>query len=393
MNRRDFLNSAVALPLAGLIAPGQNRPAGYRACVIGDSGRGGYGHDLHLVWRLHPNVEVVGLADPDADGRRRRAAEAGAPRSYADYREMLATEKPDLVSIGPRWTVNHLEYVLACAEAGAHGLIEKPLAVDLTQADAMFEAVSGPGLKWAVAFNFRASPVVEHARRMVMEEGLIGEVLEIRSRGKEDHRAGGEDLIVLGVHVFDMMMAFLGPPRWCSASISVGGRPADPEDVKEATEPLGPVVGDRLQATFGFAGGVNGYFSSLKNRDGNLGRWGMDIYGTRGIVTIRMSQVPAVFWLPEASWAPGEKETAWRPLPGAPQPEPGASKVWHYAPIVTDLIGAIEMDRPPRFSLADGRATVEMTQAVFESHVQGGRPVSIPLSRREHPLERWSQQR
>ena len=54
-------------------------------------------------------------------------------RIYQDYREMLAKEKPDLVAVAPRWTVNHKEYLLACAEAGAHGIVEKPLTPDEEQ--------------------------------------------------------------------------------------------------------------------------------------------------------------------------------------------------------------------------------------------------------------------
>ena len=73
---------------------------------------------------------MAGLADPDESGRMKHAEDAGAARTYADYREMLGKEKPDLVSIGPRWTVRHKEYLLACTEIGAHGYLEKPIAVD-----------------------------------------------------------------------------------------------------------------------------------------------------------------------------------------------------------------------------------------------------------------------
>ena len=52
---------------------------------------------------------------------------------YRDYREMLEKEKPDLVAIGPRNTVRHKEYILACAAAGAHGYLEKPVAVDCAE--------------------------------------------------------------------------------------------------------------------------------------------------------------------------------------------------------------------------------------------------------------------
>lgn len=392
MNRRSFLGTA-AIPVSSALVRGfpvVQKTAQYRACVIGDTGHGGYGHNLHLVWGLHPDVEVVALADPDEEGRMRRAAEAGAQRTYADYRQMLEEEKPDLVSIGPRWTVNHLQYMLDCADSGAHGILEKPLAVDLVEADTIIDATEEKRLRWAIAFNYRASPIIEHTRRLLIEESLIGDILEIRSRGKEDRRAGGEDLIVLGVHIFDLMVTFLGPPHWCSSSITVGGRAAQPEDVREATEPLGPVVGTRLQATFGFRKGVNAYFSSMHNQDGNGGRWGMEIYGSKGVVTIRMTTVPEVFWWPEGSWAPSKSGEGWKLLPGMPEVIPGESRVWQYQPIVEDLIEAVTEGRRPEVSLHDARMATEMIQAVNESHIQGGVPVQIPLRRRDHPLKRWS---
>jgi len=390
MYRRDFLNFAAVGPAAPWILQSRlSKKPMYRACVIGDTGHGNYGHSQHLLWSLHPAVKVVGLADPDPKGRREHAAESGSDNTYADFREMLAREKPDLVAVGPRWTVNHRDYVIACAEVGAHGIIEKPLAVDMAEADQMLDATSSQNLKWAISFNQAASPIIQHARKVVIEDGLIGEVLEIRARGKEDRRAGAEDMIVLGCHIFDIMISFLGPPLWCTSSISEGERPASVEDVREATESLGPIVGNRIQATFGFEGAINGYFSSQKNSHGNQGRWGLDIYGTQGMVTIRTNHIARAAWLPDPSWATGKDRPAWRPLPGAPIVEPGPSEVWYYAPIVTDLIEAIEMDREPRTSLADGRAALEMTQAVFESHIQGGQPVRFPLSQRDHPLKRW----
>jgi len=360
----------------------------YRACVIGDSQQGGYGHSLHLMWGLREDVEVVGLADPDERGRKKHAAQAEAQRTYADYRTMLDKEKPDLVAIGPRWTVNHRDYLLACAEAGAHGIIEKPLTPDLAEADEAIGALEARGLKWAIAFNFRASPVIHHAKRLVFEEGLIGEILEIRGRGKEDNRAGGEDLIVLGTHSFDMMRFFLGAPEWCTADISVGGRPVTKADVREATEPLGPIVGDSIHAAFGFAGGVRGYFDSIKNPHGNQGRWGLDIYGTKGVVTIRMDSAPRVHVLPNPSWAPAGKDVGWEPLPGAPDVSFSHRHVGHYAPIIDDLMASIEEDREPSVSINAGRDALAMVQAVFAAPLHSGR-VAFPLKNRSHPLKRW----
>jgi len=358
-----------------------------RACIIGDTKMGGYGHDLHLAWAHRDDVEVVGLADPDAGGRLRHAGRAKAQRVYTDYREMLETEKPDLVTIAPRTTVRHAEYLLAAAACGAHGFMEKPMAVDLAEADAMIEAVEAKRLKWAIAFNWRTAPVIEHARRLVVEEGLIGELLEARGRGKEDHRGGGEDLIVLGVHVFDLMRFFAGDPEWCMADVAVEGRPATLADVREATEPLGPIFGDALHAVYGFPNGVRGYFAS-RQTDGNAGRWGLDLYGTKGIVIIRFETQGGTKArvLRDPAWAPGMGEAACEPLPDIPAETELAGAPDRYAAITNDLIAAIREDRAPKVSLQDGRAAHEMIQAVFAAHLRGGR-VAMPLAERAHPLK------
>ena len=49
-----------------------------------------------------PRVQIVAVADADDEGRTKALARTGAPKGYADYREMLARERPDAVAIGPR---------------------------------------------------------------------------------------------------------------------------------------------------------------------------------------------------------------------------------------------------------------------------------------------------
>jgi len=388
LNRRQFLASASAMAAAAAKAHAQGGKT-YKACIIGDSKHGGYGHYIHLAFALREDVAVVGLADPDEAGRARYAAEANAQRTYADYREMLEKERPDLVAVGPRWAVNHKDYLLACAGVGAHGLIEKPLCVDLEEADAMVDAIESKNLKWAIAFNARATPIITHLKKLLWDDHLIGTILEARGRGKEDHRAGGEDLIVLGAHVFDMMAYLMdAAPQWCFADVTHDGRPATPGDVRDPTEPLGPVVGDRIHAVYGFREGVVGHFDSMKNPDGNGGRFGLDVYGSRGVVTIRIGAVPAVYWLNESTWAPSGGEAVWKPLPDVPGFD-GEDHRKRNQPIVDDLMAAIQEDRKPAVSLQDGRVAQEMIQAVFESCVQGRR-VPVPLEKRSHPLKRWS---
>ncbi len=391
LTRREFIAASSALTVAAT-ARAQSEKKKYKACIIGDSKHGGYGHCIQYAYALRDDVATVALADPDEGGRAQHAKEVGAERSYADYREMLEKERPDLVAIGPRWTVNHKDYLLACAAVGAHGFIEKPFCDDLATGDAMVAATEAKNLKWSIAFNFRSMVMIQHAKKLVFEEGLIGTVLEARGRGKEDHRAGGEDLIVLGSHVLDLMRFFMGgSPTWCTADVTVGGRAAKPSDVRKATEPLGPIVGDRVHAMYGFQGGSVGYFDSMKNPDGNGGRFGIDIYGSRGIVSIRVlpgDNTATVNWFDGPLWAPGRKGSGWKPLPNAPV-EGKYEKPKRNRVITDDLIAAIEEDRRPTFSIHDGLASWEMIQAVFDSCAQGGR-VAVPLVNRSHPLKRWA---
>ncbi len=392
MNRRQFLITASASVAVGAMTSAQGAPESgkYKACVIGDTEAGGYGHSLHMVFAGRPDVSMLAVADPNEAGRSKRAAECGAPRSYADYREMLEKERPDLVAIAPRWTLKHKEYFLACADMGAHGIMEKPLCVDLQEADEMMAVLDARKLKWSIAFNMRATPTLQHLHKAICEEGLIGTLLELRGRGKEDPRAGGEDLIVLGVHVFDLMAWFTGArPDWCFADISCNGQPATPDKVGEATEGLGPIVGDTIHALFGFRGGVAGYFDSAKNPDTKDTRFGLDLHGSKGIVTIRLGAAPYVAWLDSPIWTANRLDLQWKAIPGAPAFAIHDPQRETYAPIIRDLISAIEENREPQVSLKDGRNALEMTQAVFESCVQGGR-VPMPLRDRTHPLKRWA---
>ena len=386
LSRRHFLASA-ALTGAALSARAEEKK--YKAAVIGDTKQGGYGHDLHMIFEHRPDVDIVALADPDETGRAERAAQCGANTTYADYREMLEKESPDIVVVGPRWTVNHKEYVLACAEAGCHGFLEKPLCVDLAEADAMIEATESRGLKWGLAYNFRMTPNVAHVKKL-LDDGLLGTIMEVRGHGKEDQRAGGEDLIVLGTHSFDLMCYLLGgAPQWCMADITHNGKPATPADVREATEPLGPIVGNRLNAVYGFDQGVTGHFSSMRTKEGPGARWAVNVYGSKGVITINLGrEVPVIHYLDDSVWHAGARGTEWVVPEGMPDYSYEGS-VGRYIPNVTDLMDAIENDRPVSAGLRHGRQSQEMIHGVWASHIAGCK-VALPLEERGHPLRAWT---
>ena len=158
-------------------------------------------------------MKVVAVADPVAEGCAKTAKTIGAERTYADWREMLDREKPNIVSIGPRWVENRVEMVSAAASLGAHVYMEKPLAKSLEDADRIVEAVTKAKTQLALAFHSINAPAVLHLKKLV-DEGLLGDLLEVRTRGKEDRRPGGEDLMVLGTHCLYLMRLFAGSPLW-----------------------------------------------------------------------------------------------------------------------------------------------------------------------------------
>jgi predicted dehydrogenase len=359
----------------------------YRVAVIGRTGKGNYGHGLDTVWKAFDNVEVAAVADEDEKGRTEAAERIGAKSAYADYRQMLEKEKPQIVSVASRFLDAHRDMVVACAKAGASMFLEKPMCRTLAEADEMVRACEMHHVKLAIAHQTRYSPRVQAALDLI-KEGRVGTVLEVRGRGKDDPRGGGNDLMVLGTHMMDLMRAFVGDARWCNATIWQGGKPATREQVVQGGEGMGPVLGDQIHATYGFDKGIVGSFGTFKAPDRERGRFGLMLFGTRGAIALTTGSLPATFFLDSPAWGLDGKG-AWQPVSsnGLGKPETvqagglDTGNVW----IVKDLIEAIEKDRQPKGSIYDGRAALEMILAVYESYRLKG-VAELPLKNRQHPL-------
>ena len=359
----------------------------YRAAAIGRTGRGNYGHGLHLAYRDHPAVDFVAVADPDEEGRARAQAETGAGAAYADYGRMLEEQSPDLVSVCPRWTDCHLEMVTACLEAGAHVYCEKPMTWNLAEGDAIVGKAREAGLKVAVAHQAVYLPRIQQLRG-ILREGRIGELQAIYAHGKQDRRGGGEDMIVLGTHLFNMMRFFVGDVRWMSAQVTVEGRELTPEDVREAGEPVGPVAGDCVNSFFAFKSGVAGFFDSRKDQVGSNKRYGMEIVGSEGVISLRGGAGSELVIYPHPVFLPADAGQSWEPLEGLPEDElPSGNQR-----AIADLIEAAEEDREPLSSAAGAVAALEMILGAYESQITGAR-VGIPMADREHPLVAFRESR
>lgn len=365
--------------------------APYRAAVIGRTGRGDYGHGLDVAMLNQPKLTVVGVADDNPKGLAAAAKRLGVEQAaYSDYRTMLDREKPQFVAVAPRWIDGHREMILACAERGIHVFCEKPLAPTLADCDAIVAACERSHTKLAMAFQSRYSPRFERVKEMLVK-GVIGEVLELRGRGKEDRRGGGEDLMVLGSHIMDLFRGFQGDVSTCYARVTEGGKPIGKAAVRQGAEGLGLLAGDRVDAMFTFASNpaVAHFATSRPQQPGQ--RFGLQILGSKGRIEFGTGWVPPAFLLADPTWSGAEKGTKWVEITsdGVGQPERLSSNSLPEANrhIVADLIQAVENDTQPRVNVYDGRASIEMILACYASQACRG-PVELPLSERSHhPLE------
>jgi predicted dehydrogenase len=360
----------------------------YRVGIIGCTGRGDYGHGIDVAWKEIPNAEIVGLADENEEGRIGAAKRTSAKSAYADYREMLDKQKPQFVAICQRWIDRHHEMFMACVERGIHVFSEKPFCRTPAEADEIIRRCEMTHSKIALAHQTRYCPIIPVVQRMI-GEGQLGTLLEIRARGKEDQRGGGEDLWVLGSHLMNLMQVFAGDPRTCFATVTNNGKPITKADVADGKEGLGPLAGDAVEARYQFANGVTGHFSSHRGQEGKPSRFGIQIFGSKGVIEYLTGYVADVYFLADPAWSPGRSKANWEKVSsagvGKPEPLEARGTPAGNVAAIKDLIAAVEQNREPLCGALAGRTTVEMILAAFESQ-RLGRAVTFPLQNRQHPL-------
>ncbi|MDB6075692.1 MAG: 3-chlorobenzoate-3,4-dioxygenase dihydrogenase related protein, partial [Verrucomicrobiaceae bacterium] len=221
MNRRHFITTVSAASLAFNARAADAEKLS--VALIGHTGRGNYGHGLDSMWATLPMTEIVAVADADEKGLAAQLKKLKVTKGYADYHQMLGEAKADIVAVGPRQIDQHRDMCMAAIAAGAKGIyIEKPFCRSLVEADEIIAAAEKSGTKIAIAHRNRYQMVVPVIDGL-MKDGTIGQVLEIRARGKEDKRGGSLDLWVLGSHVFNLIAHFAGKPVACSAVVLQDG--------------------------------------------------------------------------------------------------------------------------------------------------------------------------
>ena len=202
----------------------------------------GMGYNHLRGYMTHPDVEVVAIADRQADRREKAQKEFNLDKLYVEGIDMIRNEKLDILSVAVP-NNQHKELTIAGLKAGAHVLCEKPMAMNTAEAEEMLETAKKLNRQLGIDFSYRFTPQ-SRAMKALVEEGRLGEIYYARSvwlrrRGVpggtssgfntegasgswfyDKKQSGGGPLIDLGVHRLDLALWLMGYPTpvWVMAS-------------------------------------------------------------------------------------------------------------------------------------------------------------------------------
>src|SRR3954447_8571516 len=158
----------------GRSGPAENRRV-MRAALVGC----GKIAKMHVSALAGAGVELVAVCDRDQQRAAQIAALAPGARAYADADALLAEMRPDVVHVLTSPS-SHAALAIKAAQAGAHVLVEKPVALSVKEADAMIDAARANGVRVMANHNWLFKPSVQRARELV-ESGEIGEVVHVEA--------------------------------------------------------------------------------------------------------------------------------------------------------------------------------------------------------------------
>lgn len=324
--------------------------AHYRVGVIG-CGRIARFH-VHGYQQV-PQVVVVAGAEPEPTIRAGFGQEFGIAALYADYHEMLAQERPDIVSICT-WPPLHAEMAIAAAEAGAKAIIcEKPMAVNLGEADAMLAACERSGTVLLVSHQRRFHPCYRTARDL-LAEGAIGDLIQV-------HGICMGDLLTDGTHNIDLLRFYAGdsPIQWVFAQV----------DLSEIKYRYGHLVEKGSLVNFAFASGVRGVMELGSAAPAAYQK--AYLYGTHGLIEVggdRTLQLRVI--------RAGQREPE---IITAPEANPFQREV-------EALLQTLEQGTEHPLRGQQARANLEVLIAAFES-ARRHTVIPLPIDLADHPLE------
>lgn len=250
---------------------------------IGVVGAGAIAEMAHIAnYTKLDNVELVGITDINRERAEQVAAKYGIRVVYTDEAEMFADKHIDGVSI---CTPNklHASQAIAAMKAGKHVLVEKPMCVNLQEADDMIRTVEKTGKVLMVSFTHRFFSHNQYVKKQ-LEQGVIGKPLSFRIRfahlgpytswsaksGWFFNKAmsGGGALLDMGIHALDLLRYFGGEIKSIQGRVATLKHDIDAEDYATALVKFESGAFGHMETGWYSHSGFSGY----------------EIYGTEGTV-------------------------------------------------------------------------------------------------------------
>ena len=211
----------------------------------------GAGHISRVHARAAQSIEGIELAaivNHRPESMAEYAAQFGISRQYATVADLLADGDVDILSVNtPNYL--HAPQTLAALEAGVHVMVEKPMAMNTTEAEAMQRASEQSSAKLMVAHCWRFDEEVNWLKRQI-DSGRLGKILRTRGYGVhvnwgpggwfvEAQLAGGGALADMGVHAIDAARYLLGDPQPLSVYARIA--PNTPNTMSMTAAPFGSI--------------------------------------------------------------------------------------------------------------------------------------------------------
>ncbi|MCB0009363.1 MAG: Gfo/Idh/MocA family oxidoreductase [Anaerolineales bacterium] len=332
--------------------------------------------NMHRPALALDTVDLVGAMDIRHDAGRERADSLGCPY-FTDYKEMIAETKPDVVVVMTPHT-SHAEIAIHGLEAGCHVLVEKPIAVQVKEADAMVAAMRRTGRCLAVNFQQRFRPEIVAAHQLI-QSGALGKIQHIdmvlswlrtaayfRMGGWRASWAGegGGVLINQSIHDLDILCHLLGAP----AALTGWTR-----TIQQAIE-----TEDTVQAIFRWANGAMG--SLFVSTAVGSRPYRLEIVGSQGMLQIGQGTIQYEAYEQDVREFIDTSPEPFGVLPGVPQEIALGDSTGAHVDVYKNLHAAI-LDGAPLLVAADTAvAALELANGITLASAQGGE-VSLPLDR------------
>jgi UDP-N-acetyl-2-amino-2-deoxyglucuronate dehydrogenase len=298
-------------------------------------------------------------------GKAARLSKLYGGRVYESLESFLEHRPMDMVVIGSPSGM-HADQGIAAARHGLHVLVEKPLDVDLDRADALITECEHAGVKLGVFFQDRVAPGIGKLKELI-DAGRLGKLILVSARVKwyrppeyysgsswrgTNALDGGGALINQGVHTLDLLLWLLGDVERVYAKAITAIHQIETEDT--------------VVATLEFVSGIIGTLEAGTSIYPGYARR-LELTGSEGTLVLEHDRIiTADLRRPLEEEALGAEEDT-----NPSSTSPVVSDVRGHQRILEDFILAIEKDRRPLCDGPEGRRSLELVQAIYQSSRTG----------------------